>query len=265
MDRLFDGIPFFFTDLIARLIPGGLALWSFSTALGCNMFKVVSGSLQGVTGLQDSGLLTIGLIVAIAYVIGLMIDPVTGQIGNWIEHRYPAISARLSAGLLKKAKEGKKTRYTPHVIECLDDDVKNCVSGPLDAGGAAAGRTAAQDISPYPIGTFLFYDWLNIYVPEAGKRAAKFNAEYLMSRAICVIAFFTLIIHAGAWLWYGLDIKFVNGWLIFLSVVAIVVGVVGMINKSEAFEQHVLNQYYVARNFPKWVEKENTQTPDAPD
>jgi hypothetical protein len=173
-------IPQLFFDLIARVVPGSLAIIMIAIAANIKLGKLITDFWDGAQAIQESGLfLGLGFFLA-AYLIGHLISP----IGIWIEEQvirrlFPTYYRVLQDAVL----DGSD--YSPSIRNFFMKEM---------------GFKKGMDIRKVPANqyekmVFVWNDWLQVNNPDVGTRAAKVRAEYRMHSENVVVFFGALVLH----------------------------------------------------------------------
>ncbi len=157
-------LPQAFFDLIARVVPGlvALLLLAWFEPSTWDAITTTFGRLTGKTGTE----LSLWLLLGAAYVVGHLLSPVTKSV-QWITERYPRVEG-----------EGdKKKRFW------------------LRVNTKSELKKFKPDSSKY--------DWLRVHWPDAGGLSAKLRAEFTLYNTLSAI-FFLFAVWVGArYRWAG--------------------------------------------------------------
>jgi len=160
-------IPQLFFDLIARVIPGIVALALFGIALQVNCSWFVVSLKEGPRVLNESTTLWVFTVLVLCYVLGHFLAPLSKLVQEFahssnIHVIEPVFNEPLKVSLalqrFVKADLGDPSYYQEH----FEDEI------------------------------WVWYDWLRVFVPSAGGLAARIRAEYTMYSSLSaafIIAF----------------------------------------------------------------------------
>lgn|GEM_PF-5818744 len=241
----FRGIPNLVADLIARIIPGSLVLLAANYALD---FRIIDEISARFSWTQDNILLMTAFIVLITYVAGSLID----TLGSVPWDRYVPRRG-LSSRLLEQAIiQPDASRFPPVVLQELQKEFLTNIGTDiapdrLDPEIKKRREAKGMNKGRFDVATYLMYDWLTMYKPEAGARASKFFAEVIMFRSLTTVAAATFAAHLASLPFRAVP---VNLMLLGLSLVVVVISTSGMLEKFRTFQILVIQQYYVARRWP---------------
>ncbi|MCI0523914.1 MAG: helix-turn-helix domain-containing protein, partial [Acidobacteria bacterium] len=221
-------IPQLFYDLIARVIPGGVALFVWAMALDKKIGKIVADALEGSPGLQQSAFVISAIIFVLAYLVGHLVSPLSEFLkSNTVERIAPQYFR-----VLKDAVSGQSVDFPPRVQSFLNRELNS----PLEADDkVSSGQYFRQAL-------FLWYDRLRRQDAEVGARLTKLRAEYRMYEEIAGIMGIGLLLHMTAVLTLG--IKW-NWPLIISGVVIALLGLWGYARAYRDFQRSTINHYYL--------------------
>ncbi len=222
-------IPQLFYDMIARVIPGALAIVLVAEAADLKLGVLVNKFWDGAAAVQQSVLFfSFGFILA-AYVVGQILSPIS----DFLESRVVKKLFPRYYHVLKNAiSEGSE--YSPAVRKFLLKEL-GCEKE-TDAKGMSA-AVASKAI-------FVWFDWLRVTDQDAGARAAKIRAEYRMHIQNSVVFFCALVIDLTAVLIHW---RLFNPVLIVLLTLAGIISLWATARTHRAFQWAVLQQYYAVK------------------
>ena len=231
-------IPQLFYDLIARVLPGSVALVLLGLSTDLKLGKWITDFWEGATAIQGSALwLGFGFLVA-AYLVGQIISPLSDLIENKLVKRVFSKHFKvLQTGLSSKG------TYSPTMQDVLLKELR--AETDHDKGQITS--------SEYQKAVFVWYDWLRVNSPEAGANAAKIRAEYRMHSQNTVVFTAALLTHL---IWASTTAEGrMKPVLIILTVIASVLSVWATARTYRTFQWSVIQQFYAVLRPPKAEEK----------
>jgi len=222
-------IPQLFYDLISRVVPGGFLLFATAMVTSAPVGRQLTDVFAGAPALQQSAFFLGLTIFVVSYIVGQLLAPLS----DLYERR---LVSPIVPKSLRVAVDALEDEHSTHFIPPMRDSL----SADLDLGRIPRNLREAT----FQKAVFIWYDWLRIWDPEAGARAAKVRAEYRMHAGLATASWLALIVsmgvQIGAYSW--------NGWPLALGVACIGgLSTWGLIRTFRTFQWIVLNQYYVAR------------------
>ena len=222
-------IPQLFYDLIARVVPGSIAIILFSVCAHIKLGKLATDFWEGATEIQGSAFFLGFGFFFVAYVVGQIISPLSEFIENRIVKRLlPAYFLVLKNAL------SNSSQYSPAVRNLLIKELG------YEQMTAAASITADKSSKA----VFVWYDWLRINDPDAGARAAKIRAEYRMHSQNTVVFFIALLVHLA--LAYMHQSSFELSLIAILSA-GVVMSIWATARTYRNFQWAVVQQFYAAK------------------
>jgi hypothetical protein len=219
-------IPQLFYDLIARVLPGSVALVLLGLSTDLKLGKWITDFWEGATAIQGSALwLGFGFLVA-AYLVGNIISPIS----DFLENR---LVKRLFSDYFEVLRFGLSTEgiYSPDMRKAL-----------LRELGAETNHAISQITSiQYRKAVFVWYDWLRVNSPQAGANAAKIRAEYRMHSQNTVVFMAALLTHL---IWAAMQQGKLKPTLIALTVIAGLLSLWATARTYRTFQWSVIQQFY---------------------
>jgi hypothetical protein len=271
-------VPQLFYDLIARVIPGSVAILAIASAVkgktDWTLFKVIPESI----------LTSVMILLTTGYVIGHLIVPLSDYLKKKMSHidfrssfhlmESILISAdnRLNLGsdfvvlLLAVVSEswstklkdwmkdkcifrrafqpkgyGRTSKQLWKLKDFLDKEIKG-LAGYGTPGVEGLGKHDDQ----YTDILFLWYDWLRVKDPEVGGRLTKLRAEHEMHKGIAVAILSASIVGMGRILWTkhatNLDIE-----LLIVTFTGFLLCALGMAKTYWRFQISTISHYFIAK------------------
>ena len=219
-------IPQLFYDLIARVLPGSVALILLGLSTNLKLGKWITDFWEGATAIQGSALwLGFGFLVA-AYLVGHIISPIS----DFIENRYVK---RVFSDYFEVLQIGLSSEhiYSPEMRKVLFREL-----------GAATDNDISQiTSSQYQKAVFVWYDWLRVNSPQAGANAAKIRAEYRMHSQNTVVFMTALLTHL---IWAATQQGRLKPALIILTVLAGLLSLWATARTYRTFQWSVIQHFY---------------------
>lgn len=173
-------VPQLFYDLIARVLPGSVAIIILATATDLKLGKLTTDFWDGAPAIQQSALFLGFSFFVAAYVVGQIISPISDFIENKIVKRlFPAYFLALKNAL------SSSSEYSPTVRGFLLKEL----------GYEKEKETTQMTTGQSSKAVFVWYDWLRANAPDSGARAAKIRAEYRMHSQNTVAFLIALAVH----------------------------------------------------------------------
>jgi hypothetical protein len=235
-------IPHLFADLIARIVPGALAIYFITTALGLHATDFILDMLSGVPSLQDNALILVLIFVGLSYFVGHLLPAVGYTLEFCLAFFVPKSFAILETVVHPTA----QSPYGPEIRNFLRQD--RILRG-LQPSTNLATRPLSRllkiyERNPYITATYIMYDWLLLRHPEAGARAAKYSSEIIMLRSSAIAILAAMVLHLGVvgFSFVGLNLRFLLAATIitFLCMLA-------LIRHLRGFQYLIIQEYYAAR------------------
>lgn len=274
--KLAELIPQFFYDLIARLIPGWLAICGFNVALDVNIIQAISTSFYAnLTGIELS-LYLLGISLISGFVVGHLLSPLSNLFKKIIAEpifysdfhilrkivtgKAPQRGkiSRLKQRFNRKTdKEAGKLDYPDKMCDFLarqlgfknSEEARNRGTKTLDGN---EGKSQDADNIRFTPTLYVWADWLRLWDGVAGARLAKIRAEYRMLSSIASSAMLVLILHSvGSVFLHNVCFDYR---LFSITICVALLGLYGYAKSYKLFQQSVINHYYAAKgigNIPK--------------
>ena len=234
-------IPEIYYDLLGRIIPGTIAVWTWPRALGIDAMSALVGMYGGKTSptvLSESALVLAITILLAGYLIGHFISPISSFVHSKILPKlFPAYFR-----VLYDAVTNKRNPYPPAVRDFLNEEVLRMFDVHAEKATPSEYRRA----------TYLWYDWIRLTDPTAGTRLAKMRAEYRMLEALYVVFGGTLILHAVPTLLLPYRSRLAVDWeLVIVSLAALIIAVWSAVRLFRTYQWAVVNHYYQIKQLEK--------------
>jgi hypothetical protein len=222
-------VPQLFYDLIARVLPGSVAIIMVAAAANLKLGKLATDFWDGATAIQQSAIfLGFGFFVA-AYIVGQLISPISDFIENRIVKRlFPAYFSVLKNAL------SSSSEYSPSVRSFLLRELG--YKKETEASQITAGQSSKA--------VFVWYDWLRVNDPDSGARAAKIRAEYRMHSQNTVAFLIALVVHLA--LAY-MQQSSLNPTLIIVLTIASLTSLWATARTYRTFQWAVVQQFYAVK------------------
>lgn len=222
-------IPQLFYDLIARVIPGGVAIFAFATAVNKKVGTLLTDAFAGAPTLQQSALLLTIVMLVFAYLLGHLLSTLSDLF------KQVTVKA-LRHSHFRVLKDAIKTsdNYPEDVRRFLFEEM-NRLSG--NEGEALNDRHYTRAI-------YIWYDWLRITNPEVGSRLTKLRAESAMYERLAGAMIISVLLHLIAVV--SFDIRW--NWLVVISgIILAFLGMWGHAQGDRIFQASTINHYYLER------------------
>jgi len=204
----FKVIPQIFYDLMARIIPGVIAILAFTSAAGATLDQVAAKLFQNAPKLSQSSFVLATTFLLVAYLIGHLLSPFIGlliEVYKFTTRYEKTKDWRLlskSYSLLERA-WSKVFPSFPQALEKTRDELCtlylrdriNSLVQEAVYGAGPPGQDTKLDIRHYCDALYIWYDWLRIRKPDLGERLTKLRAEYHMLEGITHVLLIAFVIH----------------------------------------------------------------------
>lgn len=236
MDNL-KVIPQVFYDLIARIIPGAIAIWVLTAACNIKSERIVAALLDGFPELQHSAFILIIVFLLSAYLAGHLISTVNDfPPFRWtLSKIFPSFST-----ILRKIRDGLCTDYLKNEMDRL---VKEVVCGDT-------APSEARDEKHYKAAVYLWYDLLRVRYPDVGGRLTKLRAEYHMRKRIAEVLFIAMILHillSIIGVWIGALGVSLNKYTLGISLSGFILSGWGAVRACKTFQRSIINHYILMK------------------
>ncbi len=223
-------IPQLFYDLIARVVPGSVAIIMVVVAVAADeLGKLFKDFWDGNQTIQGSALFWgLGFLGA-AYLTGHILP----SISEWLEEK---VTRRLFPNdyrVLQDAVSGS-SHYPQSMRNFLIKELG--LKEAMEGSEAPAGQ--------YTRMLFVWNDWLQINQPDAGARVTKLRAEYRMHSGNVVAFFGALALHL---IWTSVHQGYPNLGFTAMATLAGLASLRATAKMHRTFQRSVLQQFYIAK------------------
>jgi hypothetical protein len=158
-------IPQVFFDLIARVVPGTVAIILISIALPQDTWSGITQFLKDDAPkvITDSATLWVLTLIELSYVVGHLLSPISKMLEKTVD------DLLASDGVIKKL-FSDKPGATPELVEFIKKQLGN--------------PTSYQEYFEDEL--WIWYDWLRLFNPDAGSLTARIRSEYAMYYALSI-------------------------------------------------------------------------------
>jgi hypothetical protein len=245
-------IPELFYDLIARIVPGAVAIYFITTAVDVKATDFILNALNNVPPLAESGLVIVLVFLGMSYVVGHLLTPLAALSNKIARVIRPASFTVLQDMLTKRHLNIVSTELVSFI---KNDEIIKSIPAETAASRKEAIRTffhIAKHL--YRPSTTLMLAWLRQYRPTTGIQGMKISAELLMLKIIAAATAFAILLHVVSALFSQITFN----WVFFLTAAAItLLSHLGVARHTQTLAWHCIENYYLAH-------VENTAlTPDA--
>lgn len=232
-------VPQLFFDLIGRVIPGSVALFTWSIASGRDLGWVLAAPLQGATTLQQS---TFALLVAFflaSYIVGHLLAPVSSILETrlWVRllpSYFDVLIRTLSTTI---------TGYSTEVQELLSKELQIDAEKTIDKDQRMRCKQAL----------FIWYDAIRMQDREPGIRITKSRAESTMFGCFLIAFGGALPMH---FVYTAIERQQVNWPLVILMILSLSASFLGLARTYRNFQLAVINHYYLLKVVVRGSRKE---------
>jgi len=221
-------IPQVFYDVISRIIPGCIVIVLGAIASGTSIGHLLSRTLEGSKALQDSIFISILLLLVASYLVGQALAPLS----IFIERKLLAKIFPESFTCLQRSIDQGDSGFSPQVRQFLLEEI-----------GGSESVSQLRRIQYYTT-TLIWFDWVQIFHPDAGVRLAKTRAEYRMHGQNTVGLIVVLFLHVLTVTFGPLHF---NLGLIAVLFTMICLSLWGETRMSQIFQWSIMHYYYVAK------------------
>ncbi len=202
-------IPQLFYDLMARIIPGSIAILALTAAGNVTLGQVRDKVFQSVPTLPDTSLVSITTFLLGAYLMGHLIDSLR-DMSEWTV-KWTVKRKLFSRKFISKATQCIRiisTKLSPSFCHTLEKSLEALCTTYLQCEadrlfkrtlyGAVTEKDKLDSVQKADA-IYLWYDWLRVQKADVGARLTKLRAEYHMLERIAYVLFLALILHLLVW------------------------------------------------------------------
>ena len=218
-------IPQVFYDLIARFIPGLLALFVWSISLKITIGKIFEHIYGTNQALLESSFILGTSILIIAYLLGQFLSPLS----DLLERTVLTKVSPKSFNLLSHQLDPNNQEGNPYELQPL---IKQ------EMGNENAKVTASFGL------IWQWYDFIRVNNTDAGARLTKMRSEYRMFEGCAVGLGIGIILHVPS-------VYCSPGtapWLLVFLLIGLLVACWGAIRTSKMFQQSIINHYQILQS-----------------
>jgi len=211
-------IPQVFFDLIARMVPGAVALFLSALAVPGSWPVLSNGIKSGPQVVQESGALWFVTLFLASYSVGQILAPLARALQSSIDRLLPkkGVVAHFYGTPEREALHPQAHFFREELGETYDEQHERSI--------------------------WIWYDWLRVYVPGAGELVARIRAEYTMYSSLSVAFAIACVVRIPLLTFTTRDLTFLACMLALSALMAF------RYRQTEyTFRQSVTNFYFVCR------------------
>ena len=188
-------VPQIFYDLIGRVIPGGVAIFAFATALNFTVGEIINKVLDGIPTFQQSSFVLTMIFLVSAYIIGHLLVPLSHLLSGIMSSLDVQKSFHILEGIVSED-EKVKQRHGKGPLKGIKDSLIALIDEDSEMGKVSRLERSKRQYTDI---IFLWYDRLRRENADVGDRLTKLRAEHEMHRALAVVSFTALLLHPIGW------------------------------------------------------------------
>lgn len=233
-------IPEIFYDLIGRVIPGSVAIWVWSQAIGTDPVQVVANAYGSSKSLSESAFVLMTTLLLISYLIGHLISPLSSLMHTYfLAKLFPRYFRALEDAI-----SGKHNRYPAAARDFLTQEIASLFN--IDSDSISG--------SEYRRATYLWNGWIRLANPTAGTKLAKMRAEYRMLEGLYVVfAIAGFLYPLSRWL-IPTELRGGTNWAFVIGIaIAFALAAWSAARSFRTFQWAVINHYFQIRSSASFV------------
>lgn len=250
-------IPQLFYDLMARIIPGSIAILALTIAGNVTLGQVRDKVFQAVPTMPPSSFFSITTFLVGAYLLGHFLgsfNDLFKNTGRWIAKNKLFSKVIISKAVMpmriiwpkifpsfsRTLRESLDKLCTPYLVGKANHLFKKTLHGE-----ETTEEKVELDMIQYRDAIYLWYDWLRVQNADVGARLTKLRAEYHMLERIAYALFIALILHLS--LWIGTKIikpeMAINWYLVISSCLGFILSSRAAAKACWTFQWSIINHY----------------------
>ena len=244
-------IPQVFYDVIARIIPGTVAILALMSASNRKLQDVITILFNGSTELTNSTFVLILTLLVLAFLLGHFISALSDFfLLRWILTKPLRSFFKILQDTLNELCNDNLEKRVSQLIE----DTVGSSTPTQEEVTQKPHKEKSKRVEPEVAAFYLWYDRVRVLNPDVGSRLAKLRAEYHMRERIAQALLIALLLHILLFIFTSRKppelIVSWNWYFFFFSIGGYLIARIATVKACKTLQRSVISHFFLLNNIP---------------